>query len=410
MPLFPYQADSALRILNAIRSGQKFVLDASDTGSGKTPKTCFILKELGKPFAIVCPKMVIPAWERWTADYGIKPQFILNYEKLKTGKTPYGQFQDGIWKWDVEMDTFFVFDEAHKCKGRDSQNGKVLSASKPYAGILLSATVADNPLDLFHTGYVLGLHDKTDYWSWAHAHGVRSVAFTARGKTRRQMVWWGNQDHLKSIRDAIFPKKGDKVKVDEVPDFPKNNVFAEAIDYNNPELLRKIQHLNDPDFEDITEVRKEIELLRVPVIANIAKDREEEGKSVVVFANYHESIDALGKALGCPFIDGRVPEKKRQQILADFQSNKTTIIICQIQLGIGIDLHDLHGRPRISLLCPTFSAVDLKQALGRIWRSGAKSASFQYILFCANSYEDEVCKKLRKKIKQIETLTDTDLQ
>lgn len=410
MALFDYQLKSAERILDAIRSGQRFVLDASDTGSGKTPKTCHILKTLGKPFAIICPKMVIPTWKRWCAEYDIEPQFILNYEKLKTGRTPYGKFEDGVWKWDVEMDTFFVFDEAHKCKGRDSQNGKVLSASKPYAGILLSATVADNPLDLFHTGYVLGLHDKTNYWSWAHAHGVRPMVFTVGGRTRRQMVWWGKMEDLGKIRDAIFPKKGDKVKVDEVPDFPRNNVFAEAVDYNCPELQKKLALLADPEFTEITEVRREIELLRVPLIAEIAKERHDEGKSVVVFANYHESIDALCKALRCRHLDGRVPEKQRQRIIEDFQNNKETMVVCQIQLGIGIDLHDLHGRPRVSLLCPTFSAVDLKQAIGRIWRQGAKSTSFQYIYFCAGSYEEEVCKKLQKKLRQIETLTDTDLQ
>ena len=410
MPLFNYQLDSANKILSAIKGGEKFVLDASDTGSGKTPKTCHILKELELPFAIVCPKMVIPTWKRWCAEFSIEPQFILNYEKLKTGKTPYGKFEDGVWKWDVESNTFFVFDEAHKCKGRESQNGKVLSASRPYRGILLSATVADNPLDLFHTGYVLGLHEKSNYWSWAHAHGVRSVNFNVGGRVRRQMVWWGKTEDLVKIRASIFPKKGDKVKVSEVPDFPQNNVFADPIDYNSPELQKKVAHLNDPDFHDITEVRKQIELLRVPTIAEIAKDREAEGKSVVIFANYHESIDALCKALRCDNLDGRVSDKKRQEVIANFQSNKKTILVCQIQLGIGIDLHDLHGRPRVSLLCPTFSAVDLKQAIGRIWRSGAKSPSFQYILFCANSYEDEVCKKLQKKLKQIETLTDGDLQ
>ena len=46
--------------------------------------------------------------------------------------------------------------------------------------------------------------------------------------------------------------------------------------------------------------------------------------------------------------------------------------------GTGLSLHDVNGEhPRVSLISPSFSAIDLKQALGRIHRAGAKSPAVQ---------------------------------
>ncbi|NBQ65785.1 MAG: hypothetical protein EBT95_09730, partial [Verrucomicrobia bacterium] len=79
--------------------------------------------------------------------------------------------------------------------------------------------------------------------------------------------------------------------------------------------------------------------------------------------------------------------------------------------GVGVSLHDENGiRPRSSLICPTYSAIDLKQALGRIHRAGAKSKAVQRIIFAADSIEETVMKKVKAKLKNIETLNDGDIE
>jgi len=75
-----------------------------------------------------------------------------------------------------------------------------------------------------------------------------------------------------------------------------------------------------------------------------------------------------------------------------------------------LSLHDLNGNyPRISLISPTPSAIDLKQCLGRVWREGAKTKSIQRIVFVANTVEEEVCDKLRTKLENLDLINDGDL-
>jgi hypothetical protein len=82
--LFPKQKQSVDFLKSALLQ-YKGALDSSHTGVGKTVIACHLAKEMGLPVAVVCPKIVIPHWERELADVGIEPLFVLNYEKLKRG-------------------------------------------------------------------------------------------------------------------------------------------------------------------------------------------------------------------------------------------------------------------------------------------------------------------------------------
>ena len=64
---------------------RKKVIDASDTGTGKTYcaiATCALLKLT--PF-IICPKSVIANWSNVCNEFGVKYLGISNYEMLKNG-------------------------------------------------------------------------------------------------------------------------------------------------------------------------------------------------------------------------------------------------------------------------------------------------------------------------------------
>jgi superfamily II DNA or RNA helicase len=140
--------------------------------------------------------------------------------------------------------------------------------------------------------------------------------------------------------------------------------------------------------------------MKVPAMAELVDDYLKGGNSVVVFLNFKESIRQLATKVGTSCIltgDETAAEKDTNIDL--FQSNSEKIIICQIQCGgVGISLHDVHGRPRVSLLSPSYSAIDLVQALGRINRAGAKTPAIQKILVSAGTVEENVRKKLEAKI------------
>ena len=91
-------------------------LDTSHVGTGKTIVACHLAKELDRPVAVLCPKAVIPSWERELAECGIKPLFVLNYEKIRTGRTDFmSKRGKKIMKWHLPEGTLMLVDEVHKC-------------------------------------------------------------------------------------------------------------------------------------------------------------------------------------------------------------------------------------------------------------------------------------------------------
>ena len=102
---------------------------------------------------------------------------------------------------------------------------------------------------------------------------------------------------------------------------------------------------------------------------------------------------------------------ERQRCIDAFQNNKYKVIIAIIQAGgVGISLHDIHGyHPRLSLISPTWTGYDIKQALGRIHRAGAKTPALQRLIFCANTYEDKINDIIKRKLRNIDAINNGDL-
>jgi superfamily II DNA or RNA helicase len=110
-------------------------------------------------------------------------------------------------------------------------------------------------------------------------------------------------------------------------------------------------------------------------------------------------------------IYGEQTIEERNKIIENFQSNHSKIIVCNIKAGgIGISLHDIHGgHPRVSLISPTWSSIDLIQALGRIHRAGGKSKSLQRIIYAAETVEDNIADKIKSKLSNINSINNGDL-
>jgi len=415
--LYDWQQPSAEALLASLRE-HHVAADWSDTGTGKTAKAAWVARQLGKPVAVICPKAVIPAWKEWLTTAGIEPIFVLNYEKLRSGNTPYGDFVNGMWCWaGITHDTLLIWDEVHKCKSPNSLNAKMLIQSRPFNTLMLSATFASNPLDMKATGFLLGLHKYTDFFPWCLKNGVKKAPWGA-------FAYFGGKKALASIHAAMSPKTS-RIQIADLGDrFPDNEIFAEAYDCGDiqavyEELFEKLAELEMSKASDkphpMTEIlraRQEAELLRVPVLKELCESLLDEQRSVVIFCNFRNSLDALLSAFSnAGMIWGDQTESERSQMIAEFQNNERNVMLCQIQSGgVGVSLHDLNGRPRSSLVCPTYSAIDLKQALGRIHRAGSLSKSVQRIVFAAGSIEEKVMRRVKAKLKNIQTLNDGDVE
>ena len=101
---------------------------------------------------------------------------------------------------------------------------------------------------------------------------------------------------------------------------------------------------------------------------------------------------------------------KKNKILRNFRNNECNIIICNIAINEGIDLHDLYGIPRVSIISPPFSKYTISSSMARIHRAGSKTPALHRLIYCAGTCEEVICNRLKEKLKFMAKLNDNDLK
>jgi len=173
-----YQRAHALHVLNVLNN-VGYYIDGSSCGVGKTFLTLVVCKELGIKPLIICPKTIIYSWINAAKMLGVEIVDVINYEKIKFGNTEFLEKKGNKFIWNKDID-IIVYDEAHRLKNYKTVNAKMAIASKKQNKkiILLSATIADSPLDFGAVGYICELFEKqSDYYWWMFKHGVKKNSF-----------------------------------------------------------------------------------------------------------------------------------------------------------------------------------------------------------------------------------------
>jgi len=422
--LFPKQVEAKNFFVAKLQKGTS-TIDTSAVGTGKTVVAAHIAKELECPVAVICPKAVIPSWERELSETGISPEFVLNYEKIRTGRTPHMTKRGKkLMTWHLPKDTVVMVDEIHKCKSPWTQNAQLVISliQQGYRVHGMGATACEDPTEMRAIGFMLGLHglNKSEgalrnWYGWMVVNGCYQDQWKQWRLKRRGA--------LPAVRDSIYGVTGHKLTVEDFPDsFRDNRVFIDPVKFADANKIIKtyeelgitptiienyVEHGEVEDSEyvlvNILRARQLTEALKAPDIADMAADLCQQGNSVVVFVNFRDTVAALCEKLKCKSIEGGQSIKERQQVIDDFQDDKTHIIVANIAAGgTGLSLHDINGnRPRVSLICPSFSAKDYVQTLGRIHRNGAKSDALQKVLVASDSIEENVMNSIHRKLKNM---------
>lgn len=418
--LLKWQVEPMSRLVDILRHHISAV-DSSSTGVGKTYTACSVAKNLGLAIGVICPKAVIPSWHEASKHIGTEIKFILNYEGLKfsAGKKYIAWTERGypVWKISERDPVILIFDEAHRCKDHNlSKNALMLisAVAQKIRHLLLSATLADSPLHMRAVGYSLGLHNGRNFVEWIRSLGCWQD---------RNNAWHfsGGENAMKRIRGTIFPSRGVRIRADDLgADFPTTLITAEVIEASGAdkiyESLKKRLEKVEEETENyhktvLTEVlgaRRRVELLKVPSMISLARDAMAQNNSVAIFVCFNETVGALREALRCPVITGETTPEERARVMKLFRSDRIPCAVLNISAGgVGISLHG--ERQRLSLISPSWSAIELIQTVGRVRRAGG-SHSVQKILFASGTVEEAVCARVRSKVGCIETLNDGDTQ
>lgn len=460
--LRPHQIKPANELLDLLGRGRNAV-DLSDTGTGKTYVATYVAKELGKATLAVVPKISKTAWHK-AAAYFADTISVVGYEQLRTGRSGFGKWENnppprftndlyykcqccqlvvdlenplpcythpaGIhcieekkipWKYGkFNLDPaikFLIFDEIHRCAAIKSRNADMLIAARRQGIITLglSATAACGPLQLRALGYLLSLHRLDNFYMWSRAYGC--------GKIEGLPGWhWKcgaerQKEFMSKLNKELIPSHGVRVRVEDIPGFPQRTIEVGEYDVDEPakidalyaEIEATVQH---PLTKDLRQ-RQMIELLKVPLAVELAKDYVAKGHSVGIFVNFKATMAELRARLKCLcYIDGSQTGRSRPASIDDFQDDKEQIILVNNEAGgVSVSLHDLHGNfPRVGLVMPPPSARTFKQLCGRFHREGAKSPCLYKVLLAAGTVEGAKYKKLKNKIANIDALNDSDFE
>ena len=440
--LLPPQREHAVNLLNSLYING-VACDQSETGTGKSYVAAWIAKNLNSPVVIVCPKVVIPSWTKVLSYFGIKAHCLINYEKLIRGNTEHLSFKDGKdngpsdYTINFPKNSLVILDEVHKCKSATSKNSDFLIKLKMdgYKSLLLSATAATNPLEMKAFGFATTLHNLTSYRQFITDSG----AYVGRyGGFQIDLQSQKTVEAMSNIHDKLFnlykvSSRMTRKMFDKI--FPDNHVMVECFDMgtNTDKINRVYQQMESElaaleessvnysqhHFAIMTKARRMAELLKVPTMVEMIEDWYDEGISPVVFVNFTDTFESIEKQLAKNRkFDGKIArivggqsDKVRQKDIELFQSDNKRIMIANLAAGnAGVSLHDLNGNfARGAILSPSYSAINLLQALGRCHRAEGKTPVIQKVMFAAGTIEEDACKRVQSKLNALECLNDGDL-
>lgn len=274
--LRPHQVQPVARLVRILQAGVNAV-DLSDTGTGKTYVAVAVANRLKVPTLAIVPKISVSQWHAAAAHFG-DTLSVVNYESLRTGRTPFGTWEnppppgfrsetyfkcqccqlivdpendpDGCYchplkihcletkkvPWEYGQFKFSpavgltIWDEVHRCGATNSLNADMLIAARrqriPVLG--LSATSACGPLEMRALGYVLGLHNLNDFYRWTLKYGCGKI------EGLRGWHWKAGKDRQKEfmlqLREEIIPSRGVRVSYKNIPNFPERTVTPRLFD------------------------------------------------------------------------------------------------------------------------------------------------------------------------------------
>lgn len=469
--LRPHQRDCKRHLIDVLNV-RGAALDGGDTGTGKTYTACAVAAEMDVPTLAVVPKISRRTW-RDVASYLGTSISVEGWEKIRAGTSPYGQWQfplvkrqeffvctkcfakvepesarcpntfsgihcvevkkrkhhygDFIWNPRIQL---LILDEVHRANGIGSLTSRMLVGAKRQGikTLGLSATPACTPLHFQALGYALGLHDldgPNGFYRWARHHGCRphpvfkGWAFLA-GREKQVQI-------MDRIHQQLFPAAGVRTRTQDIPGFPKRLVEARLFDLEASgriqalyaEMREALLELHrakardvapDSPLTSLLRARQEVELLKVPVMMELAEDYLAQGNSVALFVNFSQTLEELSTRLKCrAIIDGE--RKDREEVIARFQRDEEHLVLVNSRAGgIAVSLHDVLGvRARVGLVMPDTWVVTMRQVFGRLHRDGGKSLAYYLVLLAAGTKEEQVYKKFQAKSNNLDTLLDSDL-
>lgn len=144
------------------------------------------------------------------------------------------------------------------------------------------------------------------------------------------------------------------------------------------------------------DANKLIEIFKIPTFIEYTNRFLSEGKSVVIYVNFIETIDTIVEQLGIECgIHNNKTHKENTDTIFNFITDKCRVIICTVQfanIGGFMFTDTTNGKfPRAVII----SGIVPFNTLRKICREGCKTPTTQVIIFCGETAEETIYNKLK---------------
>ena len=460
--LMPFQAAGVARLEQIAATGLRGALLCDEMGLGKTPSAVAILSLHPEydSILILCPASLRLNWRNelaaWSTvdrtvgiaetDHAPTTQIVIAHYDIFSRKSPAAAALQAR-KWSI-----LICDEAHYLKNPDAnRSAQILGRKSKTASdtigidaarvLFLTGTPATSrPVELYG---LLHASDPAAWPSW-YSYAVRYCAghknkwgFDSSGSSnaqelnarlrstvmvRRLKSDPGIMDDLPAKRDQLIPLPANgaaSILAAERPYLAKIQALAATLDMINPatnaaEYAAAVRALNSQlaDFEEISRIRKELEVAKADAVIQYARDIFENGEQkLVIFGHHIEALEAVTAGLadyGAAVAHGGTPTDERQRLVQLFQDpdSKCRVLVCSLTaMGVG---HTMTQAAHVVHMAMSWLPSDMSQATDRLHRIGQKRQVTAHYLMYDDSLEIYIARTVLKKIKILNATLDAD--
>lgn len=342
------------------------VLLADEMGLGKSIESIGIANALeSDKILVICPASLKINWSEEMMKWLVRPLsmaivwnktdeqaffahvVIINYELLSA----HAELLRSR-RWDL-----IIIDEAHYLKSsKADRTGQVFGRKKgtptrpklspiPFERVLMltgTPMLNGKPKELWPLLQVLdpaGLG--SDWFAFAKRYcGLFEIERfnPAKGKKEHVGWWWDGAENLEELqrlmRERFMIRRLKKDVLKELPPKTRQVIVLEA----KKGLTKLLAHerisyeeyvkthgeeIDPPAFTEMSKIRKEVAVAKVPYVIEYLKEVLDETEKVVVWVHHHETFDAIKSAFGdaATGLDGRTDSVLRQKIVDLFQND-----------------------------------------------------------------------------------------
>ena len=384
---------------------QKRVLLGDEMGLGKTIQAIAAMVSLrnggATHFAVVCPASVVTNWCRE----------ITKHSDLTAIKVHGTERESALARWIKEggvavttyettahfrLEDAFRFsmltvDEAHYIKNPEAKRTANTIAICRHAdrALFMTGTALENRVDemvsLIHI-----LQPKI-------AAQIKPISFMAAAPQFREKV------------APVYYRRRREDVLTELPELIESKEWCTLA--GEEEALYEQAVLSDK-YTDARRVSWNVEDLnhssKACRLKELVEEAEDEGRKVIVFSFFLDTIRKLGPFLGQRClgpITGSVPPQQRQEIIDRFHNAPAgSVLLAQIQSGgTGLNIQSAS----VVVICePQFKPSIENQAIARAYRMGQSRSVLVYRLLCDDTVDEKITALLEEKQKIFDAFAD----